>query len=143
MPLPGSHVIHPDWISHHRPVAEGGFTAAVHINAEGTGEPVWDDADQVSRTPAGPERYLGGARIQLLTLTEAQRLVAEQQITTLAYLVVVSLDATTVEVDDIVTIDQVDADGDQSLIGRQLRVRAVARGSLAWERDLVCTDDLG
>lgn len=142
MPFPNTRVIPNGWAAHHRPVAEGGMTAAVHIPGP-PGESTWDDETQTTRIPPGADIYLGPARIQLLTLTEAQRMVAEQEITTLAYLVAITLEATDVDVNDEVIVDQVHDDGDQSLVGRRLRVRAVARGSLAWERDLVCTDDLG
>lgn len=118
-------------------------TACVTIRRPGGAKGPFDDT--TGTYPVTPEapHFTGSARIQLLSTQAAQQLVAEQQITTTGYLVTVSLDATEVQVDDVVTITGSDDNGDPITVDHDLVVRSLSRGSLAWERDLICTDDLG
>lgn len=147
MPRPGSHVIHLDWARHHRPVAAATHTATVAIRRPG-GTPGVFDPD-TGRTPVEPftSHHSGTARIQVLTAAEQETLVGGQEVTTLGYRVTVDHDAATGAVDfavnDLVDVTAVDDNGDPTLVGRTLTVVAVARGSLAWERVLAATDDLG
>lgn len=104
------------------------------------------DLDQTTGTydiTANPPHFSGNARVQALSVEETARLVAEQELTSAGYRVVVALTADDVAVDDVVTFVTVPTDADQTLVNRQLTVRAVTRGSLAWERDLICIDHLG
>lgn len=91
----------------------------------------------------------GIARIQAMSTQAAQALAAEQTITTQAYLVTIPAFAELLAgaedfaVDDLGVVDAVGPHGDVTLVGRELTVQAVIRGSLTFERDLVCTDALG
>lgn len=145
MPLPGTRVIHPRWAEHHRPVAEGGMTATVSLRLPGaTATGAFDD--DTGNTPTAPHApyHTGPARIQAMSTRAQEALAAEQQVTTLAYLVSVEWDAATGEQDvaakHLVHVDAVDANGDPTLVGRDLVVQEVVHGSLVFERDLICTD---
>jgi hypothetical protein len=93
-------------------------------------------------TPHAPH-FTGNARVQVLTLQDTARLVGDQEVTTAGYLVAVALAAVDVVVDDVVTFTAVPTDSDLTLIDREMVVRSVMRGSLAWERDLIVIDNLG
>ncbi len=146
MPLKGTRVIGPGWSDHHRPVTAGTMTATCDLRLPGGTDSTFDgDTGTTTVTPHPP--YLTGAkcRIQALSTQEAgvQQLVAEQQVTTMPYLVAVDW-ATASEVEPAVNhlVDVVTCE-DPRMVGRTLTVKAVVGGSLIWERDLVCTDDLG
>lgn len=84
--------------------------------------------------------YVGGCRVQVLSTEEQRELVAEEQITSVGYLVVVDLEASLAcQVGDLVTITAVDDNGDPKLVAETLQVRSFARGAQPWERDLRCT----
>lgn len=93
-------------------------------------------------TPPAPH-FTGPTRVQVLNAQERAQLVGDQPVTTVGYRVVVPLDANLVEVDDVVTVTCTDDNGDPVLVDHELIVRSFAVGSLAWERDLICTDNLG
>lgn len=145
MPLPNTRVIPEGWSAHHRPVAEGGMTATVQVRhpggTPGEFDPVTGTRPNVPHAP----HHTGQARIQVAPVFGGGEAVAGgQEITTVAYLVAIELDGSDeCKVDDLVKVTAVDDNGDPALVGRTLTVTGVARGSLAWERDLVCTDDLG
>lgn len=146
MPFPGTKVIPDGWSDHHRPTAAGTMTATCNLRIPGGTDKQFDTGTgKTTVTPHPP--YLVGAkcRIQALKIGEkgVDQRVAEQQITTAPYLVAVDWStAAGVEprVDHLV--DVVTAE-DPTLVGHTLTVRSVVRGSLVWERDLTCTDDLG
>lgn len=142
-------VIPPDWAAHHRPVVAGTFTATVEIRHPG-GTPGTFDSTTGTRplTPHVPHYGAGAripnARIQILPSMGADRETGAEQVVVASYLVVVDLAASAaVKVGDLVRITAIDGNGDQVLIGRDVTVTRVASGSLAWERDLQCTDPLG
>ena len=87
--------------------------------------------------------FAGKARVQVLNAQDRQTLIADEPVTTVGYRVVITVEATAVKVEDVVTITCLDANGDPTLEGHELIVKAFARGSLAWERDLICIDNLG
>lgn len=137
-------VIPSGWSAHHRAVTEGAMTATVEARRPGGTEGAMNPATgERTVTPFAPH-YTGKARIQIVPMFGGDTETAGQQVTTAGYLVTVKLAGSDGwKVDDLVKVTAVDANGDPTLVGRELTVTVVARGSLAWERDLRCTDDLG
>lgn len=138
---PGSTVIPPGWSEHHRPVAEATMTAVVLIDGPPTEERVFDKATGTWSTP--PRTVLFDdvpCRIQQQRQPN-ESTVGDQQVSTHDYLVPVPL-----YVEGLVTDGShhllVKTCEDPDLIGRRLTVTDVMRGSLAWERDLICIDHL-
>lgn len=68
----------------------------------------------------------------------------DEPVTTIGYTVEIDLGATDpadeIRVGDLFRPAQLDGNGDPSLIGRDLTVTSIARGSLTWERVLGCLD---
>lgn len=141
---PGTEVIPDRWAGTHGAVVAKTWTVGCEIRHPGGTKTGGLDPTTGTYpvTPHAPH-FSGNARVQALSLADTARLVADQEITTGGYLIATDLAATDVQVDDVITIVTVPAGADQSLVARQLVVRSVARGSLAWERDLIATDNLG
>ena len=89
----------------------------------------WEPGDLVVTTGCRVQR-LGPERVTSL---------AQQQAVFADYLVAVPYGDDDINVGDIV---RVTTSLDDMLIGRRLRVSHVMVGSLVWERDLYCTDDM-
>lgn len=137
-------VIPADWAAHHRPVAAGGMTATIAIRLPGGTPSFNEETGQTTTTPFAP--YLSGrARIQVAPVFGGGETVAGgQEITTVSYLVALELEGSdAIAVNHLVDVMGVDDNGGTDLVGRTLKVESVARGSLLFERDLVCIDDLG
>lgn len=138
-------VIPPGWAVHHRPVAAGAMTASIAIRPPG-GIPGEFDETTGRRGPTVPlpAHYTGPARIQSQPVFGTREAVSGgQEISTLTYLVAIELEgADGCKVGDLVKVTAVDDNGDPTLVDRTLTVAGVARGSLSWERDLLCIDDL-
>lgn len=139
-PLQGSKVVPDRWAEHHRPAAEALLVDRGRLRHAG-GTSAFDPVTGLRATAPPAAYFEGPCRVQVLAAQEARATVGGQQVSTVAYRVTVPVDVTEVAVDDVFTADACEADG--SLIGRSLRVAAVARGSLIWQRDLTCIDDLG
>jgi hypothetical protein len=141
MPRPGSQVIPAGWSAHHQPVAEGTMTARCTIDRAGDGPPVWND-DTGAYDPI--PRVVLHADVPCRIQQWKQPLVADvgqQELTTHHYLIPVPVYITDVAVGQQVLVTT--NPDDPSLVGRRLDITDVQRGSLAWERDLVCLDHLG
>lgn len=119
-------------------------TATVTLRAPGGTPGTFDPATGTRPSTPFGAYYTGTARIQSLAGTggEVDRLVAEQQVSTMDYAVTLNSAVTGVQLGHLVRITAVDDNGDTTLVGRDLTVEAVLRGSLHWERRLLCTDDL-
>lgn len=144
MPVPGSRVIPTGWEQHHRPVAEGTFTAICRIDKAGAGQGTWNPTTSTYDPPA---RILlhdnEPCRVQELKQPTVSE-VGHQQVTAQHYQVSVRSAITDVEPDHHVTvIGGLDPTLDPSLIGRPLVITTVQRGSVIWERDLLAIDNLG
>lgn len=140
---PGTKVIPDIWESSHAVVVGKTRTAEITIFGRNTddAEPVMNaDFTYDAGNPAAT-LYTGPARIQSLgSALDSQVLAADQAVATSGYLIVIDRDADNIPVGSIV---QVTASTDPTLTtDRRLVVRKIARGSLRWERDLWCTDDL-
>lgn len=137
MPLDGSRVIHRDWEAHHRPVLETTWTATVTFRRF-SGPPVFDPETGSTSRPKSVV-YSGPCRIQHHETTSAGSTVAgAEKITSHDYQVSgpVEMD---LKVDDVGTVDTCN---DPTLVGRELTVTDIQRGSLLFQRDVICTDNL-
>lgn len=137
-------VIPTDWSAHHQPAVLGTMTAAVAIRHPGGTPGAFDEETGERGTTQHDPHYTGQARIQAQPVIGTDRTTGEQKVTVAGYLVVVSRDASAAtQVDDVLKVTAVDANGDPALVGRELRITGVAYGALTWERDLTALDDLG
>ncbi len=137
-------VIPKDWSAAHRPVAEGRFTATCQIRKPGGTTGDFDPATGTRPTTPYAAHYTGPCSVQVLPALEQEAVTGTQEITTVGYRVSIAHDvASALAVDDLVKITTVDDNGDATLVERTLKVRSFTRGSLAWERDLICSDSLG
>lgn len=135
-------VIPTDWSEHHRGVLETTRTATVQIRQPGGTAGTFDPATGTRTVTPNTAYYTGLARIQVLGSAEQVREVAEQQVSSMAYAVTLDHSLVGVQLDDLVRVLVVDDNGDAELVGRDLTVHAIERGSLHWERRLLCSDDL-
>jgi len=130
----GVTVLPDGWELAHAPVAEEFQTATVELWSGADPEWVWDDDTQAEVRDLGDMVWAGTARIQQRNDTDLN-VAGEQQVTVHRYLVTLPHDAGTG------TWVQVVESGDP-LLGL-LRVVDTQKGSLRFERDLLCTDHLG
>lgn len=135
-------VIPADWSAHHRAVFDSTRDATVALRRPGGTQGSFDSGTGTwGNTPATPY-FTGPARIQVLSATEHAALAGEQEVSTLGYAVMLDHELIGVQIDDVLTVTGMDDNGDAELVGRSLSVDAVVRGSLHWERRLICTDTL-
>lgn len=135
-------VVGTGWSAHHRPVANATHTCTISMRRPGGTKGAFDPAPSTYPvTPSAPY-YTGKARIQMVSDSDLKRLIAGQDIGTLAYRVSIDHNVGGIELEDLVTITAIDENGDASLVGRSLTVDTVTRSSLHWERVMVCIDDL-
>lgn len=143
MPLEGSRVIPAGWEGHHRPVAEATMTAKCRITRAGTGPGTWNPSSNQYDPPAREVVYETlGCRVQELSLPQVQE-AGQQRVSSRDYRVSLPIAAVAVLVDDVIEVISGDATLDASLVGRPLVITDVQRGSLMWERDVICIDTLG
>lgn len=138
---PGTQVIPTGWSDAPRQIMRRTWTAAVSIRHPGGTQGPFDPDTGTYPSVPFPPHYVDGARIQVLSTQEQEQLVAEDEVTTVAYRVVVDLDTSTeTRVGDVVLVDSLDTSiGDPLTVGQELVVRSYGVGSMAWERDLICT----
>lgn len=142
---PGTRVFPVRWGEQHQPVVDQTFTATIAWRLPGGTEGPFDkDALNKTVTPF-PAYATGPARVQVLPALQQDKVVDEDdQVTTVGYRVSVPVDATDYQVGNLGTVTDVEVgNGDPTLVGRVLTVVAIERGSLVFERDLICTDNLG
>lgn len=124
----------PDLVSQYPPVAAT-MTAVVSLRGPGVTK-TWDaTSGQTEYTPAA-SYWTGRARIQALTGADRAAGATGDKVYVRGYLITVPVTVTTVTPSHIVTVT---ACTDTTLVGRDLTVDGVARGSLLVERDLFCT----
>lgn len=136
MPRPNSRVIHPDWEARHRPVLATTRTATVTFRRF-SGPPVHDPETGSTGRPKAIV-YTGEFRIQEDQVTASVTDAAAQQITTHRYQLSGEVEVA-LEIGDVGTVT---ATNDPTLVGRELRVTDIERGSLLFERTFICTDNL-
>jgi hypothetical protein len=136
-------VIPHDWSAHHRPVLDTTHTVTVTIRPPGGTLGTFDPVLGTRPVTPYPVYYTGLARVQLMVRAQDQiRNAGEQQVSTIGYQVTLDSEVTGIEIGYLVRVTELDDNGDVSLIGRDLTVEAIERGSLYWERRLLCSDDL-
>lgn len=141
---PGTPVMPAAWSAGHRPVVEAAFTASCEIRRPGGTAPAFDPVTGASTSTPHAAHYAGPCSVEILPALEQEALTGDQQVTTVGYRVTITYDAAPqLRVDDLVKITAVDDNGDPTLVGRALKALSFARGSVAWERDISCVDDLG
>lgn len=141
----GTPVIPAGWSTAPRTVMAGTRTATVTIRRPGGTQGAFDpETGDYETTPYAPH-YTGPARVQMLSTQDRATVVAEDDITTVAYQVTVPLTADQIAIGHLVTVSAVDASiGDAAAVGHELLVRSFGdTNTLAWERVLICTRDLG
>lgn len=131
-----------DWSDHHRPVLAGTHTATVTLRRPGGTPGAFNPTTGTYPSTPFTAYYTGAARVQILNPAEQERLAGEQEVSTLRYSVTLDHEVTGVQLDDLCRVTVVDDNGDTELVGRDLVVESIERGSLHWERRLVCTDNL-
>lgn len=137
MPLEGSRVIPAGWEAHHRPVLATTRTATMTFRRT-TGPSVMNPTTGSSTQPTAV-MFTGTCRIQEHQVNAHTVVAGAEVVTTHAYQV--SLDvAADLRKNDIGTVDTCE---DATLVGRELRVDDLQRGSLLFERTVICIDDLG
>jgi hypothetical protein len=135
-------VIPLDWSDHHRGLLDSTRDATVTLRRPGGSNSTFDPGTGTWTTTASAVYYTGPARIQLASDNDLIAAAGEQDITTVRYAVMLDDTVTSVQIEDICTVTAMDDNGDPSLVGRNLTVEVVARGSLHWERRLICTDNI-
>lgn len=136
---PGTRVIPKAWEESHRPVIDRTLSGRCTITAPSQPSDLQVKADlsYEDRDPVAPA-FDGPFRAQQLNAKESAGLVGDQEQITAGYLVVVQADADVVVRSTLRIREATDA----TFVGRRLIVRKIARGSLLWERDLWCVEDL-
>lgn len=141
---PGTAVMPAVWSAGHRPVVEAAFTASCEMRRPGDASTILDPTTGKTTRVPRPVHYAGPCSVEVLSAGEQEALTGDQQVTTVGYRVSIAYDvAPELRVDDLVKVTAVDDNGDPTLVGRVLKVLSFARGSVAWERDINCVDDLG
>ncbi|WBL18515.1 DUF6093 family protein [Citricoccus sp. NR2] len=136
-------VIPEGWAAHHRPVANSTMTGICTLTGPAGGY----DYETGELAPGETLVADVPCRVQELK-REARADAAGQLVDTRQYLVTLPLDQvpnlTITDAGPVVTVTgYADGhDGDPHLLGRPLRVLNVQHGTLLWERDLTCVDDL-
>lgn len=137
----GLEVVPNYWEEYHEPVAAGTRTIAVDIYAgPAPGEPNqnWDPVARVDRPNHGTWLYQTSARIQRL-ITGQEEPAGGREATSQRYLVTLHRD----RAPSLLNRIRVIPGGDPLLDGKYLSIIDVQGGSLRWERDLICLDNLG
>lgn len=129
-PFPGWKVIPDRWAEHHRPVARSTMvTPAKFVRTRGPAPypkpDNWDGEEVLWETEV---------RVQALNNAPKQAEAAEQSLTVRRYLVTTPLDGPPLRLGTLA--DQV------LVLGRRLRIVDIRPGSLLWEQDLDCEENL-
>lgn len=141
---PGTSVIPSTWSAGHRPVVNATHTGTCTIRHPGGTPGVFDPV--TGETPVTPytPHYVGACRVQVMPALEQEIVTGGQEVTMVGYRVTIRYDAADdLAVGDLLTITGVDDNGDPALVGVTMRVDSFERGSLAWERVIHATDNLG
>lgn len=137
----GTVAVDPAWATHHRPTVEGTMTGRCTIRHLAGTDPTYDPTDGSSSGADNATHYDGLCRVQILSVQDHVALFGEQEITVQGYLITTTMDNDATQVDDVVAITE--AAADSTLVGRQMTVAKIMAGTLVWERDLVCLENLG
>lgn len=134
--LPNTRVVHPRWQSHHHPVTESAMGAECTITRPATGTPTFNEATATTVYPTSADIYEGECRITRAQAQATVTVTADRPLMAAEYLVAIPASANLVHIGDVVTV--IACDGDPDLVGLVLVVTNARRGSLTWQRDLIC-----
>lgn len=145
--MPGTEVIPTKWSEAPRLIIEGTLSVEAGLCHPGGEKGPLDPVTGTYPVTPNEAYWAGQCRIQVAPVFGGgAKDAAGEPVTEVAYLIVISLDATDedddIRINDLLDLGDVDFNGDTTLTGRTLTVHSIARGSLAWERDLVCVDHL-
>lgn len=129
-PFAGTRIIPSRWAEHHRPVVAGTQTAAAVFKRISDGPAPWPTPED---WPGATTIWETTVRVQELN-RETGPIPANQPTKLREYMVSAPLDGPELragEQGDVVYV-----------IGRQLRISSIMFGSLEFERDLICVDNL-
>lgn len=120
-------------------LAESLMVDACTITRGGSGAPTFNSTTGTYTPPAGSTVYTGACRVKPSALSGNTTVQAgEREVSLWPFAVSVPVSVTDVDLNDLVTIT---ASADASLVGRELRVRSVARGTFVTARRLDCEED--
>lgn len=145
---PGTRVIPIAWSSDHAPVATKTMNGTCELLPPGEGPLVFDPAEKVSRRGDVTPTYTGPCRIQKLNAQDRTQVVAEQTVTSVGYLITLSLDVLDANdrpaADQVTTAHRVHVTGNTNgpaLVGEHLTITSIAKGTERFEIDLFCIED--
>ena len=119
------------------------MTAKCRITRASTSNGTWNDATNQYDPPAREVVYETLAcRVQELSLPQVQE-TGQQRVSSRDYRVSLPITALAVLVDDVLEVLGGDDTLDASLVDRPLVITDIQRGSLTWQRDVICIDNLG
>jgi hypothetical protein len=135
-------VVPDDWATHHAPVAEGLMTqATISLRKPGSAGTHFDPA--LGHTVAAPYTpFATDVPARILALTEVRVPPADavdDQIRILGYRVSIARSHAEAALLPSAIITVITCPGDPLLVGRELEVSDVVRGTHLFERDLICT----
>ncbi|MFG2046140.1 DUF6093 family protein [Micromonospora sp. NPDC048935] len=136
MPLPNTHLIHPRFEQHHRPVADKQATAECRVERPAQ-QAVWDDAAGKNTYPPPELLYEGPCRYQYLSAA-GQPVVADTTTPLADVRITLPVGAVVYQTNDLVTLTATATNPDLLEPPRTLTVVAVSGSSISWQRDLVC-----
>lgn len=144
----GTQVIPARWSEAPRTIVAKAFTGCGSLRHAGSTSGSFDAEtgtypDAVARTT-----YWSGAcsvAVEPLFANHAED-TAQEPVTTVGYTIELDLSATDpadeLRIGDLFHVDQLDSNGDPLLVGRDLTITSIARGSLAWGRVLGAVDQM-
>lgn len=139
---PGTAVIPALWETSHAVVASKTQTGTCVIRAQSQAdsEPAMNDDLSFESSTAGQILYTGSCRIQALKTRQNGALVGEQDQRIAKYLVVIDREAGNIPDKSLIEV----ATSTDPTLASPLRliVESAGRGTLRFERDLICIDDL-
>jgi hypothetical protein len=107
------------------------------ITRADAGTPVFNETTGAYTSSAPTTVYTGPCRVKPRNLADRVVDAGEQAVSLWPFQVSIPFAATDVELDDLVTVT---ASVDPSLVGRELRVRSVTRGTFVTARRLECEE---
>jgi hypothetical protein len=144
MPLAGTRVYGDGWADHHRPVVSQTQTATCTIRPPGGTLGAFDpDTGERPTTPYAAH-YTGTCSVEALGAVEQEAITGSQELTSRIYRVTLDFDAAPdTDIGHLVTIGSVGRNGDPTLAGKTLTVESFVRGTTVWDRELLCSENLG
>jgi hypothetical protein len=119
-----------------RAAAETLMVDTCTITRAGSGDPVYNEADDTYTYPTASTSYTGKCRVRPAGTQDVDHVVGADPVWARSYIVSVPVSETNTTVDDVVTITA--SALDPALVGQRLRVQGVLKGSHITARRLAC-----